>query len=76
MKSLSSPRLQGIQRLSNLTAPIMLLTGHEGEVFGTKFSPDGKLLASGGFDRLICEYKAMLEKYFVFHFQLGGLKDG
>ena len=48
-------KFQGIQRLSNLSAPIMLLTGHEGEVFGTKFSPDGKMLASAGFDRLICE---------------------
>ena len=54
----------------------MLLTGHEGEVFGTKFSPDGKLLASGGFDRLICEYESMVEKYLVCHFQLGGLEDG
>lgn len=43
----------GIVRLSNLAAPIMLLTGHEGEIFTTKFSPDGKMLASAGFDRLI-----------------------
>ena len=47
---------QGIVRLSNLAAPIMLLTGHEGEIFTTKFSPDGKMLASAGFDRLICKF--------------------
>jgi len=40
-------------RTSNLMAPIMLLTGHEGDIFCTKFSPDGQLVASAGFDRLI-----------------------
>ena len=45
---------QGPGRLSNLTAPIMLLTGHEGDIFTAKFSPDGDHLASGGFDRLLC----------------------
>lgn len=44
----------GIQRLSNLQAPIMLLSGHEGDVFCCKFAPDGRMLASAGFDRLIC----------------------
>ncbi|XP_033727268.1 U5 small nuclear ribonucleoprotein 40 kDa protein-like [Pecten maximus] len=43
----------GPPRVSNLEAPIMLLTGHEGDIFTTKFSPDGQLLASSGFDRLI-----------------------
>ncbi|ESO95628.1 hypothetical protein LOTGIDRAFT_202318 [Lottia gigantea] len=43
----------GPARTSNLTAPIMLLTGHEGDIFTAKFSPDGQMLASGGFDRLI-----------------------
>ncbi|KAI9327052.1 CG3436-like protein [Obelidium mucronatum] len=42
-----------VQRTSGLTAPIMLLTGHQSEVFSTKFSPDGQHLASGSFDRLI-----------------------
>jgi len=40
-------------RTSNLLAPIMLLTGHKAEVFTMKFSPTGKHLASGSFDRLI-----------------------
>jgi len=44
---------QGPPRTSNLLAPIMLLTGHEGDIFCTKFSPDGQLVASAGFDRLI-----------------------
>ncbi|KAL5013561.1 hypothetical protein ScPMuIL_007831 [Solemya velum] len=43
----------GPPRFSNLDAPIMLLTGHEGEIFSAKFSPDGQLIASAGFDRQI-----------------------
>ena len=31
----------------------MLLTGHEGEIFSTKFSPQGDIIASGGYDRKI-----------------------
>lgn len=44
----------GPPRLSGLEAPIMLLTGTEGEIYTCKFSPDGQLIASAGFDRLIC----------------------
>lgn len=51
--------IQTPQRTSNLDAPIMLLSGHEGEVFCCKFSPDGSYLASSGFDRLICKCKGM-----------------
>ncbi|XP_045478545.1 U5 small nuclear ribonucleoprotein 40 kDa protein isoform X2 [Harmonia axyridis] len=40
-------------RTSNLFAPIMLLEGHEGEIFTVKFHPDGQYLASSGFDRKI-----------------------
>ena len=47
--------LQKPARTSNLAAPIMLLTGHEGEIFCSKFSPDGNIVASAGFDRLICK---------------------
>ena len=43
----------GPMRTSNLEAPIMLLTGHEGEIFSAKFSPDGQVIASGGFERNI-----------------------
>ncbi|CAG5134560.1 unnamed protein product [Candidula unifasciata] len=43
----------GPKRTSNLLAPIMLLTGHEGDIFCGKFSPDGQYVASAGFDRLI-----------------------
>jgi Prp8 binding protein len=42
-----------VARTSNLLAPIMLLTGHKAEVFSCKFSPDGKHLASGSFDKQI-----------------------
>lgn len=40
-------------RSSNLFAPIVLLSGHESEIFSCKFSPDGNILASAGSDRKI-----------------------
>nr|CAI5848418.1 unnamed protein product [Callosobruchus analis] len=43
-------------RTSNLFAPIMLLEGHEGEIFTVDFHPEGQYLASSGFDRKICKY--------------------
>jgi len=36
--------------------PIMALEGHEGDIFATKFHPEGEYLASTGFDRKICKY--------------------
>ena len=33
----------------------MLLEGHQGEIFTAKFHPEGKHLASAGFDRQICK---------------------
>jgi len=45
--------VQGIKRTSRLQAPIMLLTGHAGEVFTMKFSPGGDVVASGSFDKHI-----------------------
>eukprot|EP00041_Stephanoeca_diplocostata_P010114 m.160517 g.160517 ORF g.160517 m.160517 type:complete len:345 (-) comp18028_c0_seq2:1067-2101(-) len=44
---------KGPLRTSSLAAPIMQLTGHAGEVFAAKFSPDGKSIASASFDRQI-----------------------
>lgn len=43
----------GGQRTSSLLAPIMLLTGHGGEIFTGKFHPEGHWMASSGFDRQI-----------------------
>ena len=40
-------------RTSKLAAPIMLLQGHEGEIFSCKFHADGEIMASAGFDRKI-----------------------
>jgi Prp8 binding protein len=45
---------QGVSRTSSLSSPIMLLSGHESEVFCTKFHPNGNTLCSAGFDRNIC----------------------
>lgn len=41
----------GVTRTSTLTAPIMLLLGHDGDIFCTKFHPEGEILASAGYDR-------------------------
>jgi len=56
--------LQGVKRTSHLQAPIMLLSGHDGDIFCTKFAPSGQFLASAGFDRLIC---ALLFDFFLLH---------
>ena len=40
-------------RTSNLMSPIMLLTGHEGEIYCGRFSPDGTCLATSGYDMKI-----------------------
>ncbi|KAH9375915.1 hypothetical protein HPB48_012555 [Haemaphysalis longicornis] len=48
-------QLAEIGRTSSLEAPIMLLTGHLGEIYCGKFHPDGTYLATSGFDRQICE---------------------
>ena len=47
----------GPPRTSNMDAPIMLLTGHEGEIYSAKFHPEGEFLASAGFDRQILFWK-------------------
>ena len=44
---------QGITRTSNLSAPIMQLSGAGGELYSLRFSPDGQSMASASFDRLI-----------------------
>jgi Prp8 binding protein len=40
-------------RTSALSAPILELTGHTGEIFTTRFSPNGQSIASGSMDRTI-----------------------
>ena len=47
---------QGPARTSNMEAPIMLLTGHQGEIYASKFHPEGNILASAGFDRNVCKF--------------------
>jgi Prp8 binding protein len=46
-----------VPRTSNMEAPIMLLSGHSGEVYTGKFHPSGDILASSGFDRQIFLWK-------------------
>ncbi|KAK0400479.1 hypothetical protein QR680_015270 [Steinernema hermaphroditum] len=40
-------------RSPNLQAPIVSLSGHEGEIYTSRFSSDGSCLASAGFDQKI-----------------------
>lgn len=37
-------------------SPIMLLEGHQGDIFSVEFHPEGQYLASTGFDRQICKF--------------------
>ncbi|XP_065063671.1 U5 small nuclear ribonucleoprotein 40 kDa protein-like isoform X2 [Rhopilema esculentum] len=74
----------GPQRSSALESPIMLLTGHGGEVFSAKFHPSGDTVASGGFDRLIylwnvygeCENFAVLKGHTGAIMELHYFNDG
>lgn len=43
----------GVNRTSNLKSPTMLLEGHTGAVYTSRFSPDGVHVASGGADKCI-----------------------
>jgi Prp8 binding protein len=45
--------IQAVKRTSALRAPIMELSGHNGEVFAVRFDPSGHHIASGAFDRTI-----------------------
>ncbi|CAG8471156.1 33_t:CDS:10 [Diversispora eburnea] len=45
--------VQIVKRTSGLQAPIMLLNGHQGEIFTIRFNPSGQHIASGSFDRNI-----------------------
>eukprot|EP00467_Chlorarachnion_reptans_P020287 CAMPEP_0114520420 /NCGR_PEP_ID=MMETSP0109-20121206/19566_1 /TAXON_ID=29199 /ORGANISM="Chlorarachnion reptans, Strain CCCM449" /LENGTH=362 /DNA_ID=CAMNT_0001701303 /DNA_START=44 /DNA_END=1132 /DNA_ORIENTATION=- len=46
-----------LPRTSTLDAPTMLLTGHSGPVYACKFDCTGKILASGGQDKLLFLWK-------------------
>lgn len=50
--------------------PIMALEGHEGDIFATKFHPEGDYLASSGYDRKICMYMFGFTLYSVYTFNL------
>jgi len=48
--------LKGPPRTSSLMSMIMLLEGHQGDIFSIEFHPEGQYLASTGFDRQICMF--------------------
>merc|ERR1711998_376092 len=50
--------IDDIPRTSSLQAPIMLLTGHESAVTSLRFSPNGRMLATGSMDKHIFIWSA------------------
>jgi Prp8 binding protein len=65
--------VQGPRRTSALQAPIMLLTGHAGEVFTMKFNSDGNTVASGSHDKGIFLWRVYgdCENYMVLKGRFG-----
>lgn len=45
--------VDGRPRTSDLMAPTMLLSGHEGDIYSAKFHPEGNVLASAGAERQV-----------------------
>ena len=58
VSSVEKSLIKPITRVSDLTAPIMLLEGHKAEVFTAAFAPNGQILASAGFDQDIYLWEA------------------
>ncbi|KAG5520176.1 hypothetical protein PMAC_001253 [Pneumocystis sp. 'macacae'] len=52
-KNKQNSLVEMLPRTSGLKAPIMQLTGHQGEIFASKFDLSGQYIASGSFDQLI-----------------------
>ncbi|KAK2740470.1 hypothetical protein FQN57_006097 [Myotisia sp. PD_48] len=66
-----------IPRTSGLTAPIMELSGHSGEVFATRFDPTGQSIASTGMDRSIMLWRTygQCENYGIMTGHKGAVLD-
>ncbi|CAD6185205.1 unnamed protein product [Caenorhabditis auriculariae] len=77
MSLASSMRGDSIPRISNLQAPIMLLNGHEGEIYTAQFSNDGTCMASAGYDMQIFLWNVYgdCENFSVFKGHRGAVMD-
>ncbi|VDM44713.1 unnamed protein product [Toxocara canis] len=77
MDVVSSGSQRSHRRSSNLQAPIMMLSGHEGEIYAAKFSPDGTCIATGGFDMKIFLWNVYgnCENFSVLKGHIGAVMD-
>jgi Prp8 binding protein len=62
MNELAIPRIENIKKEMSLYNPTIMLSGHQGEIFTGKFSNEGFLYASAGFDRQINIWEVFEEK--------------
>jgi Prp8 binding protein len=60
--ALAIPRVENVRKEISLYNPTIMLSGHQGEVFTGKFSNEGFLYASAGFDRCINIWEVFEEK--------------
>lgn len=59
--------IRTVKRTSNLSAPILSLSGaHGAEILDVKFSPDGQLIAAASSDKTICESLLSLSSLLAF----------
>jgi Prp8 binding protein len=55
-------KTENVRKEMSLYSPTIMLSGHQGEIFTGKFSNEGFLYASGGFDRSIMLWEVFEEK--------------
>jgi Prp8 binding protein len=69
--------IQGTNRASSLSAPVMELSGHSGEVLAARFNPEGNYIASAGVDRNILLWRttADCDNYAILSGHKGAITD-
>ncbi|KAG9622548.1 WD40 repeat-like protein, partial [Aureobasidium melanogenum] len=69
--------IQSTQRGPALSAPVMELSGHTGEVLAARFNPEGNYIASAGMDRNILLWRTAgdCENYAILSGHKGAILD-